>query len=223
MKPRGRPVDERLGVGAAGLLGGMQELEVQPDLGAHRSRLGHGRSPSYAHAASPICSRPGGWTDDSFRRLLCPRRVCAGVLPGPGGARADPARQGDLRGCGSATRRPRSRRRWARRRSRAPASNDFGRFVQYIYAGGITVTFQGEDRPSARSSTTGLGDRTPRAGSASAPPRTPSRTSPASSARPSAPRAPATPARLVSGRKTVTDFRIANGNVTSVTVGIVID
>ena len=38
-------------------------------------------------------------------------------------------------------------------------SNDFGRYVQYMYAGGIVVTFQGEDRVSSVV-TSGLGDRT---------------------------------------------------------------
>src|SRR5690349_5949717 len=38
-------------------------------------------------------------------------------------------------------------------------SNDFGSFVQYVYGGGITVSFQGEDRVTSIL-TTGLGDRT---------------------------------------------------------------
>jgi len=43
-------------------------------------------------------------------------------------------------------------------KSRA-GQNEFGRFVQYSFAGAITVTFQGEDRVSSVV-TTGLGDRT---------------------------------------------------------------
>jgi hypothetical protein len=38
-------------------------------------------------------------------------------------------------------------------------ADDAGNYVQYTYAGGIVVTFQGEDRVSSVS-TTGLGDRT---------------------------------------------------------------
>src|ERR1700750_1721318 len=38
-------------------------------------------------------------------------------------------------------------------------TNDFGSFVQYSYAGGIVVTFQGEERVTSVT-TTGLGDRT---------------------------------------------------------------
>jgi hypothetical protein len=40
-------------------------------------------------------------------------------------------------------------------------TNDFGRFVQYRYRGGITVIFQGR-REVSTVSTTGRGDRTPR-------------------------------------------------------------
>ena len=104
-------------------------------------------------------------------------------------------------------------------KSRA-GQNDFGRFVQYTYAGGITVTFQGEDRVSSVV-TTGLGDRTSTGigvGSLEADVKNISgiHCETIGSAR------SCHTGRLVSGRK-VTDFQIAGGKVKSVFVGQVLD
>lgn len=95
-------------------------------------------------------------------------------------------------------------------------SNDFGRYVQYRFAGGLTVTFQGRTKVTAVQ-TTGLGDRTAQGvgvGSTQA-------------------EADALPGvKCEDGSchtgsftpgKHITDFTITDGKVTRVTVGIVID
>ena len=104
-------------------------------------------------------------------------------------------------------------------KSRA-GSNDFGRFVQYMYAGGITVTFQGEDRVSSVV-TTGLGDRTSSGIGVGSPEDAVKNISGIKCENIGSSRSCHT-GRLVSGRK-VTDFRISGGKVTSVFVGQVLD
>ena len=104
-------------------------------------------------------------------------------------------------------------------KSRA-GQNDFGRFVQYSYAGGITVTFQGEDRVSSVV-TTGLGDRTSSGIGVDSPEDAVKNISGIKCETIGSSRSCHT-GRLVSGRK-VTDFRIAGGKVTSVFVGQVLD
>ena len=95
-------------------------------------------------------------------------------------------------------------------------SNDFGPYVRYRFAGGLTVLFQGKQKVSSVQ-TTGLGDRTSQGvgvGSTQA-------------------EADALPGvkcesgschtgTFVAGKK-VTDFTIEGGKVTRVTVAIVID
>jgi hypothetical protein len=98
--------------------------------------------------------------------------------------------------------------------------NDFGNFVQYLYAGGITVTFQGEDRVSSVV-TTGLGDRTSSGIGVGSPESDVKNISRIKCENVGSSRSCHT-GRLVSGRK-VTDFRISNGEVTSVFVGQVLD
>lgn len=99
-------------------------------------------------------------------------------------------------------------------------SNDFGRFVQYSYAGGITVMFQGEDRVSSVV-TTGLGDRTSSGIGVGSPESEVKQISGIKCETIGSIRSCHT-GRLVSGRK-VTDFRIVNGQVASVFVGQVLD
>jgi hypothetical protein len=98
--------------------------------------------------------------------------------------------------------------------------NDVGNFVQYLYAGGITVTFQGEDRVSSVV-TTGLGDRTSSGIGVGSPESDVKNISGIKCENVGSSRSCHT-GRLVSGRK-VTDFRISNGEVTSVFVGQVLD
>jgi hypothetical protein len=98
--------------------------------------------------------------------------------------------------------------------------NEFGRFVQYSYAGAITVVFQGEDRVSSIV-TTGLGDRTASGIGVGSPEDAVKNISGIRCETFGSSRSCHT-GRLVSGRK-VTDFRISNGKVTSVFVGQVLD
>jgi hypothetical protein len=95
-------------------------------------------------------------------------------------------------------------------------TNDFGAYVQYRFAGGLTVVFQGKSKVTSVS-TTGLGDRTTQGvgvGSTQA-------------------EADALPGvkcengschtgSFVPGRR-VTDFLISGGKVTRVTVALVVD
>ena len=98
--------------------------------------------------------------------------------------------------------------------------NEFGSFVQYLYAGGITVTFQGEDRVSSIV-TTGLGDRTSSGIGVGSPEDAVKNISGIRCESIGSARSCHT-GRLVSGRK-VTDFRISGGKVVSVFVGQVLD
>jgi hypothetical protein len=101
------------------------------------------------------------------------------------------------------------------------SSNDFGPFVEYRFAGGIRVTFQGKTKVTAVE-TTGKGDRTPAgigvgSGESAVKARVPGvKCEGVGSSR------SCHTGDFVAG-KTVTDFRIVSGKVTSVTVGIVID
>jgi hypothetical protein len=100
-------------------------------------------------------------------------------------------------------------------KSRA-GQNDFGHFVQYSYAGGITVMFQGEDRVSSVV-TTGLGDRTSSGIGVDSPEDAVKNISGIKCETIASSRSCHT-GRFVSGRK-ITDFRISGGKVTSVFVG----
>jgi hypothetical protein len=104
-------------------------------------------------------------------------------------------------------------------KSRA-GQNDFGHFVQYSYAGGITVMFQGEDRVSSVV-TTGLGDRTSSGIGVDSPEDAVKNISGIKCETIASSRSCHT-GRFVSGRK-ITDFRISGGKVTSVFVGQVLD
>ncbi len=104
-------------------------------------------------------------------------------------------------------------------KSRA-GQNEFGRFVQYSYAGAITVTFQGEDRVSSIV-TAGLGDRTSSGIGVGSPEDAVKNISGIHCENIGSSRSCHT-GRLVSGRK-VTDFRISGGKVVSVFVGQVLD
>ena len=104
-------------------------------------------------------------------------------------------------------------------KSRA-GQNDFGHFVQYTYAGGITVMFQGEDRVSSVV-TTGLGDRTSSGIGVDSPEDAVKNISGIKCETIASSRSCHT-GRFVSGRK-ITDFRISGGKVTSVFVGQVLD
>jgi hypothetical protein len=105
------------------------------------------------------------------------------------------------------------------RKSKA-GRNEFGSFVQYSYAGGITVTFQGEDRVSSVV-TTGLGDRTSSGIGVGSDEASVKNISGIKCENIGSSRSCHT-GRLVSGRK-LTDFRIASGKVASVFVGKVLD
>jgi hypothetical protein len=104
-------------------------------------------------------------------------------------------------------------------KSRA-GQNEFGRFVQYSYGGGITVNFQGEDRVSSVV-TTGLGDRTSSGIGVGSPEADVKNISGIKCENIGSSRSCHT-GRLVNGRK-VTDFRISDGEVVSVFVGQVLD
>jgi hypothetical protein len=104
-------------------------------------------------------------------------------------------------------------------KSRA-GQNDFGHFVQYTYAGGITVMFQGEDRVSSIV-TTGLGDRTSSGIGVDSPEDAVKNISGIKCETIGSSRSCHT-GRFVNGRK-ITDFRISGGKVTSVFVGQVLD
>jgi hypothetical protein len=100
-------------------------------------------------------------------------------------------------------------------------SNDFGRYVQYTYGGGIVVTFQGEDRVSSVV-TSGLGDRTSNGigvGTAEADVKL---HIPGVKCETIAGSRSCHTGRFAAGRK-VTDFRISAGKVVSVFVGQVLD
>ena len=99
-------------------------------------------------------------------------------------------------------------------------SNDFGPYVRYRFAGGLTVLFQGKTKVTSVT-TTGLGDRTTEGvgvGSTEA----------------DADKLKGVKCETIAGfrschtsdfepGKRVTDFQITGGKVTRVTVGIVID
>jgi hypothetical protein len=101
------------------------------------------------------------------------------------------------------------------------ATNDFGPFVEYRFAGGVRVTFQGKTNVTAVE-TTGKGDRTPAgigvgSGESAVKSKVPGVTCEGVGSSRSCHTGDFKPG------KTVTDFRISGGKVTAVTVGIVID
>jgi hypothetical protein len=100
-------------------------------------------------------------------------------------------------------------------------SNDFGSFVQYLYSGGITVSFQGEDRVTSIV-TTGLGDRTSNGLGVGSKEDDVKLHVPGVKCETIAGSRSCHTGRFAAGRK-ITDFRIAAGKVTSVFVGQVLD
>jgi hypothetical protein len=99
--------------------------------------------------------------------------------------------------------------------------NDFGPYVEYRYSGGIRVTFQGKTNVTAVS-TTGKSDLTTGAiGVGSTENQVQASVKGVKCEGVGSVRSCHT-GEFKAGR-TVTDFRIENGNVTSVTVGIVVD
>jgi len=140
--------------------------------------------------------------------------------PRAGGARVDPARSRDLRGedreharagQGGARQPDQVARRLERLRALRPV----------LYAGGIVVVFQGEERVSSVV-TTGLGDRTSNGIGVGSPEADVKAHIPGVKCETLGSARSCHTGRLVSGRK-VTDFRIAAGKVASVFVGQVID
>jgi hypothetical protein len=101
------------------------------------------------------------------------------------------------------------------------ARNDFGPFVEYRFAGGIRVTFQGKTNVSAVE-TTGKGDRTSSGiGVGSGEDSVKAKVRGVTCEGVGTTRSCHT-GQFTAG-KTVTDFRIVSGKVASVTVGVVID
>jgi hypothetical protein len=100
-------------------------------------------------------------------------------------------------------------------------SNDFGRYVQYTYGGGIRVTFQGRTHVTSVE-TTGLGDRTSRGiGVGSTEAAVKARVRGVKCETFASLRSCHT-GNLLPGRR-VTDFRIVGGKVDRVVVGLVSD
>jgi hypothetical protein len=99
--------------------------------------------------------------------------------------------------------------------------NDFGPYVEYRYSGGIRVTFQGKTNVSAVT-TTGKSDLTTSGIGVGS-----TENQVQASVKGVKCEGVGTARSCHTGEfkagKTVTDFRIENGNVTSVTVGVVID
>ena len=95
-------------------------------------------------------------------------------------------------------------------------SNDFGPYVRYRFAGGLTVLFQGKEKVTSVQ-TTGLGDRTAQGVGVGS-------TQAETDALPGVKCESGSchTGSFVAGKK-VTDFTIEGGKVTRVTVGIVID
>ena len=99
--------------------------------------------------------------------------------------------------------------------------NDFGPYVEYRFSGGIRVTFQGKTNVTAVT-TTGKGDLTTGGiGVGSTENQVQAKIKGVKCEGVGTARSCHT--GTFTAGKTVTDFRIENGNVTSVTVGIVID
>ena len=101
------------------------------------------------------------------------------------------------------------------------SKNDFGRFVEYRFSGGIRVTYQGRNNVTAVE-TTGKGDRTTSGiGVGSSESDVTAKVKGVKCEGVGSTRSCHT-GNFVAGQK-ITDFRIVNGNVASVTVGIVVD
>lgn len=105
--------------------------------------------------------------------------------------------------------------------SRNSGDNDFGRFIEWRYRGGIRVLFQGARRVTSVS-TTGKGDRTSRGVGVRSKRRAVRRKVPGVTCETFGGLTSCHTGELLPGRR-VTDFLIENGRVTRVTVGFVID
>ena len=103
----------------------------------------------------------------------------------------------------------------------ANGSNDFGRFRQETYKGGIVVFYQGARRVSSVV-TTGLGDRTAKGVGVGSPEAAVRANVPGVRCETVLGSRSCHTGRFTAGRR-VTDFFIRRGRVTRVTVGIVID
>jgi hypothetical protein len=99
--------------------------------------------------------------------------------------------------------------------------NDFGRFTQFVYTGGITVTFQGDANVTAVA-TTGRGDLTPSGVGVGATENQVRNGVPGVTCQTVAGTRSCQVGALLPGRR-VTDFLFRNGKVSRVTVGFVID
>jgi hypothetical protein len=100
-------------------------------------------------------------------------------------------------------------------------SNDFGAFTEFRYAGGVRVTFQGNAKVTAVS-TTGRGDRTARGVGVGSTERTVRRRVPGVKCETTAGSRSCHTGKFLAGRR-VTDFAIRHKRVTRVTVGDVLD
>jgi hypothetical protein len=100
-------------------------------------------------------------------------------------------------------------------------SNDFGAFTEFRYAGGVRVTFQGNTKVTAVS-TTGRGDRTARGVGVGSTERTVRRRVPGVKCETTAGSRSCHTGKFLAGHR-VTDFAIRHKHVTRVTVGDVLD
>jgi hypothetical protein len=105
--------------------------------------------------------------------------------------------------------------------SRRSGTNEFGRFVEWRFQGGIRVLFQGARRVTSVS-TTGLGDRTARGIGVRSTQRAVRRRVPGVTCETFAQVRSCHTGEFEAGGR-ITDFLIRQGRVTRVTVGFVID
>jgi hypothetical protein len=101
-------------------------------------------------------------------------------------------------------------------------TNDFGKFTQYRYAGGIVVTFQGRKNVTGVS-TSGLGDRTAKGVGVGSTRAAVQAKVPGITCDPPSGGFRSCHTKTVTAGKLITDFLIKAGKVTRVTVGFVID
>src|SRR4051794_8853188 len=104
---------------------------------------------------------------------------------------------------------------------RIVATNDFGKYVEYRYAGGLRVLFQGAKRVSSVS-TTGLGDRTTKGAGVGTTETSLKKRHPGLKCETIAGTRSCHTGHFTAGSR-VTDFLLKKGKVVRVTVGNVID
>jgi hypothetical protein len=98
-------------------------------------------------------------------------------------------------------------------------TNDFGKFTQYRYAGGIVVTFQGRKNVTGVS-TSGLGDRTAKGAGVGTTKAQLKQLHPGLKCETTV---PSCHTKTLTAGKLITDFLLKGGKVSRVTVGFVID